>query len=50
MVDAEVERRIREWIAAGMSDEQIATALTLSVKVVRLVRRDLEAALRPRFR
>ncbi|GMU40176.1 MAG: hypothetical protein AMXMBFR23_10420 [Chloroflexota bacterium] len=50
MVSAELEQRIREWIAAGMSDEQIAVALTLSVKVVRLVRRDLEAALRPRFR
>ena len=40
--------RIRAWILAGRSDDDIALALLVSVKVVRLVRREVEAEVRPR--
>ena len=40
--------RIRSWILAGRSDEEIAHALLLSVKVVRLIRREVESEVRPR--
>ena len=40
--------RIRAWILEGRSDEEIARDLAVSVKVVRLVRREVEAAVRPR--
>ncbi|MEI6136243.1 MAG: hypothetical protein WCQ48_02345 [Chloroflexota bacterium] len=39
--------RMRSWILAGRSDEDIALALMISVKLVRLVRRDVEAEVRP---
>ncbi len=39
--------RMRSWILAGRSDEDIALAFLVSVKVVRLVRRDVEAEVRP---
>lgn len=44
----EAERRIRAAILAGASDEDIAAALRVSVKVVRPVRQALEAVRRPR--
>ena len=44
----EAHAKIRAWILAGRSDEEIAQALLISVKVVRLVRRDVEAEVRPR--
>lgn len=40
--------QMRSWILAGRSDDEIALALMVSVKVVRLVRRDVEAEVRPR--
>ncbi len=40
--------RIRSWILAGRSDEDIAQMLMISVKVVRLIRRDVEAEVRPK--
>jgi len=39
--------RMRSWILAGRSDEDIALAMMISVKIVRLVRRDVEAEVRP---
>ena len=39
--------RIRSWILAGRSDDEIARALLVSVKVIRLVRREVEAEVRP---
>ena len=39
--------RIRSWILAGRSDDDIALAMMLSVKIVRLVRREVEAEVRP---
>ncbi len=39
--------RMRSWILAGRSDEEIALALLISVKVVRLVRREVESEVRP---
>ena len=42
------EMRIRAAILAGASDEDIALALGVSVKVVRPIRQALEAARRPR--
>ena len=39
--------RIRSWILGGRSDEEIARALMVSVKVIRLVRREVEAEVRP---
>jgi hypothetical protein len=39
---------MRSWILAGRSDDEIARALMVSVKVVRLVRREVEAEVRPR--
>ncbi len=45
---ADAEQRIRAAILAGASDEQIAAALGVSVKVVRPVRQTLEAMRRPR--
>ena len=42
--------RIRSWILAGRSDEEVAHALLLSVKVVRLVRREVEVEVRSGLR
>jgi len=39
--------RMRSWILAGRSDDDIALALMISVKLVRLVRREVEAEVRP---
>ncbi|MFA7248051.1 MAG: hypothetical protein WC273_00265 [Dehalococcoidia bacterium] len=39
--------RVRSWILAGRSDDEIALALMISVKVIRLVRREVEAEVRP---
>jgi len=39
---------IREWILDGRSDEEIAHVLLISVKLVRPIRAELEASLRPR--
>ena len=39
--------RIRSWILAGRSDDDIAAAMLISVKIVRLVRREVEAEVRP---
>lgn len=39
---------MRAWILAGRSDNEIAHAMMVSVKVVRLVRREVEAEVRPR--
>ncbi|MDP2326977.1 MAG: hypothetical protein Q8M79_02710, partial [Dehalococcoidia bacterium] len=50
VVSPQQEQEIRRWIASGMSDDHIATALMISVKIVRVIRRDLEAAIRPRTR
>ena len=44
----DAEQRIRAAILAGASDEEIASTLGISVKVVRPVRQALEAARRPR--
>ena len=44
---AEYER-MRAWILAGRTDDEIALALLISVKVIRLVRRDIEAEVRPK--
>ena len=44
----EAESRIRAAILAGASDEEIAGALGVSVKVVRPIRREMEARRRPR--
>jgi len=38
----------RELILGGLSDEQIAEAMLVSVKQVRLVRAEVEAEVRPR--
>ena len=38
---------MRSWILAGRSDDDIALALMISVKLVRLVRREVEAEVRP---
>ena len=40
--------RMRAWILGGCSDDEIALALGISVKVIRLVRREVEADVRPR--
>ncbi|MDA0269978.1 MAG: hypothetical protein O2798_09835 [Chloroflexi bacterium] len=50
MLNAEQQTRVRAWIAAGMSDEEIAAALTVSVKLVRPIRAAMESALRLRPR
>ncbi|MDA0301595.1 MAG: hypothetical protein O2822_03635 [Chloroflexi bacterium] len=39
---------MRSWILAGRSDDEIALALLVSVKIIRLVRREVEAEVRPR--
>lgn len=44
----EAEQRIRAAILAGAPDEAIASALGISVKVVRPIRQALEVARRPR--
>ena len=44
----EVEHRIRVAILAGASDEEIASALGISVKIVRPIRQALETVRRPR--
>ena len=44
----DAEQRIRAAILAGAADEEIAAALSVSVKVVRPVRQALEVARRPR--
>jgi DNA-binding CsgD family transcriptional regulator len=41
-------RRVEEWILAGRSDEEIAMAMLISVKQVRVIRRALEERVRPR--
>ena len=41
------EELIREWILDGRSDEEIAFVLLISVKQVRPIRAELEAAMRP---
>jgi len=38
----------RELVIGGLSDEQIAEAMLVSVKQVRLVRAEVEAEVRPR--
>jgi FixJ family two-component response regulator len=43
-----VELRVRAAILAGASDEEIAAALGVSVKVVRPIRLAVEAERRPR--
>lgn len=43
----EIERQIRRAILAGASDEDIAGAVGVSVKIVRPIRQALEAARRP---
>ena len=47
-ISPHMEQQIREWVVAGMSDEDISAATLVSVKVIRLIRREAEAALRPR--
>lgn len=47
-LDAAQLQRIREWILAGRSDEEIAAMMVLSVKQVRPIRQVLEQSLRPR--
>lgn len=44
----EIEKQIRHAILSGASDEDIADAVGVSVKVVRPIRQALEAARRPR--
>lgn len=44
----EVERQIRGAILAGASDEDIAGAVGVSVKVVRPIRQAVEAERRPK--
>lgn len=44
----ELEQQIRRAILAGASDEDIAGAVGVSVKVVRPIRQALEVARRPR--
>lgn len=39
-------QRIRAGVLVGRSDEEIARALTLSVKVIRVVRREVETEVR----
>ena len=43
-----IEQQIRRAILAGASDEDIAGAVGVSVKVVRPIRHSLEIARRPR--
>lgn len=40
-------QRMRDWILAGRSDDEIALAMMISVKFVRLVRHEVEAEVRP---
>jgi len=42
------ERQIRQWIIDGLTDDQIAHALVLSVKQIRAIRRAVEDEVRPR--
>ena len=44
----EIERQIRGAILAGASDEDIAGAVGVSVKIVRPIRQAVEAARRPK--
>lgn len=44
----EIERQIRQAILAGASDDDIAGAVGVSVKVVRPIRQAVEAARRPK--
>lgn len=44
----EIEQQIRHAILAGASDEDIAGAVGVSVKVVRPIRQAVEAARRPK--
>ncbi len=44
----EIERQIRGAILAGASDEDIAGAVGISVKIVRQIRQAVEAARRPK--
>ncbi len=45
---AEQVELIREWILEGRSDEEIAFVLTISVKLIRPIRVELEESMRPR--
>ena len=45
---ADQEELVRDWILDGRSDEEIAQVLTVSVKLVRPIRVELEESLRPR--
>jgi DNA-binding CsgD family transcriptional regulator len=44
----EQERQIRQWVLDGLSDDQIARTLFLSVKQIRAIRRAVEEEVRPR--
>ncbi|MCB9483328.1 MAG: hypothetical protein H6675_04885 [Dehalococcoidia bacterium] len=39
---------IQDWILEGRSDEEIAFVLTISVKLIRPIRAELEESMRPR--
>ena len=39
---------IQDWILEGRSDEEIAFVLTISVKLIRPIRAELEVSMRPR--
>ena len=47
-LESEQWLQARELILGGLSDEQIAEAMLVSVKQVRLVRAEVEAEVRPR--
>jgi len=42
------EELVRDWILEGRSDEEIAHVLTISVKLVRPIRVEMEESMRPR--
>jgi len=42
------EELIRDWILDGRTDEEIGHVLLISVKLIRPIRAELEASLRPR--
>ena len=48
MLSADQEELVREWILEGRSDEEIAFVLTISVKLIRPIRAELEESMRPR--
>ncbi|MCA9847143.1 MAG: hypothetical protein KC461_00265 [Dehalococcoidia bacterium] len=45
---AEQIELIQDWILEGRSDEEIAFVLTISVKLIRPIRAELEESMRPR--